>query len=208
MDNKIIRHICGPLQENCYIIYNKENKCVIIDPGYEFEKISKNIDSKNLEPLYILLTHGHIDHIGAVSELKERYSINVYIHERDKYMLENLNVERAHLYGMNVKSTKVDHTVKDNDKIAFGDKFIEVIETPGHTGGGICYKFGNLLFSGDTLFQGSIGRYDFPESSGLELMESLKKLKKLPPNTIVLPGHGPETTIENELKSNPYLMRI
>lgn len=208
MDKKIIRLTVGPLQENCYIVYNKENECVIIDPGYESQRIIDTIEKEKLKPLYILLTHGHIDHIGAVKDLKDKYGIFVYIHNKDKDMLEKPNKNSASLYGMSVNGAKVDYFVKEGNDIKFSDDSFKVIETPGHTGGGVCYKLDNILFSGDTLFLGSIGRYDFPESSGLDLMNSLKKLTLLDKDTIVLPGHGPETSIEYELNYNPYLKRL
>lgn len=208
MDKKIIRLTVGPLQENCYIIYNKENECVIIDPGYESQRIIDTIEKEELKPLYILLTHGHIDHIGAVKDLKDKYGISVYIHNKDKDMLEKPNKNSASLYGMSVNGAKADYFVKEGNDIKFSDDSFKVIETPGHTGGGVCYKLDNILFSGDTLFLGSIGRYDFPESSGLDLMNSLKKLTLLDKNTIVLPGHGPETSIEYELNYNPYIKRL
>lgn len=208
MDKKIIRLTVGPLQENCYIVYNKENECVIIDPGYESQRIIDTIEKEELKPLYILLTHGHIDHIGAVKDLKDKYGISVYIHNKDKDMLEKPNKNSASLYGMSVNGAKADYFVKEGNDIKFSDDSFKVIETPGHTGGGVCYKLDNILFSGDTLFLGSIGRYDFPESSGLDLMNSLKKLTLLDKNTIVLPGHGPETSIEYELNYNPYLKRL
>lgn len=208
MDKKIIRLTVGPLQENCYIVYNKENECVIIDPGYESQRIIDTIEKEKLKPLYILLTHGHIDHIGAVKDLKDKYGISVYIHNKDKDMLEKPNKNSACLYGMSVNGAKADYFVKEENDIKFSDDSFKVIETPGHTGGGVCYKLDNILFSGDTLFLGSIGRYDFPESSGLDLMNSLKKLTLLDKNTIVLPGHGPETSIEYELNYNPYIKRL
>lgn len=208
MDKKIIRLTVGPLQENCYIVYSKENECVIIDPGYESQRIIDTIEKEKLKPLYILLTHGHIDHIGAVKDLKDKYGISVYIHNKDKDMLEKPNKNSASLYEMSVNGAKADYFVKEGNDIKFSDDSFKVIETPGHTGGGVCYKLDNILFSGDTLFLGSIGRYDFPESSGLDLMNSLKKLTLLDKNTIVLPGHGPETSIEYELNYNPYLKRL
>ncbi len=208
MDKKIIRLTVGPLQENCYIVYNKENECVIIDPGYESQRIIDTIENEKLKPLYILLTHGHIDHIGAVKDLKDKYGIFVYIHNKDKNMLEKPNKNSASLYGMSVNGAKADYFVKEGNDIKFSDDSFKVIETPGHTGGGVCYKLDNILFSGDTLFLGSIGRYDFPESSGLDLMNSLKKLTLLDKDTIVLPGHGPETSIEYEINYNPYLKRL
>lgn len=208
MVKKIIRLTVGPLQENCYIVYNKENECVIIDPGYESQRIIETIEKEELKPLYILLTHGHIDHIGAVKDLKDKYGISVYIHNKDKDMLEKPNKNSASLYGMSVNGAKADYFVKEGNDIKFSDDSFKVIETPGHTGGGVCYKLDNILFSGDTLFLGSIGRYDFPESSGLDLMNSLKKLTLLDKDTIVLPGHGPETSIEYEINYNPYLKRL
>lgn len=208
MVKKIIRLTVGPLQENCYIVYNKENECVIIDPGYESQRIIDTIEKEELKPLYILLTHGHIDHIGAVKDLKDKYGISVYIHNKDKDMLEKPNKNSASLYGMSVNGAKADYFVKEGNDIKFSDDSFKVIETPGHTGGGVCYKLDNILFSGDTLFLGSIGRYDFPESSGLDLMNSLKKLTLLDKDTIVLPGHGPETSIEYEINYNPYLKRL
>ena len=197
----IIRTIpAGIYDANCYLILDEISKeIVIIDPGGDFERLKSSIDILNGTPQFILLTHGHIDHVGAVEEISTEYKIPFYISQKDEvYMDKDIMV-----FG---KLRKADGYLKSNDKIKFADKEIEVIETPGHSEGGVCFKIENNLFTGDTLFRVGIGRTDFEGGNYEDLINSIKeKLIMLDDDTNVFPGHGEMSTIGYERKMNPYL---
>ena len=207
MEYKIIK-VVGDLQENCFILFDENKDAFIVDPGDSSKNIINVIEKNNLSIKFILLTHGHFDHVGAVAALKEKYNVPIYLSEKDKNFLEKPEEVRASAFGIQIEPAKVDYFVKDKDEIKFSQDIIKVIETPGHTIGSVCYLFKNLLFSGDTLFNGSIGRTDFPESDHNLMMESLKKLKNLDDDIFVLSGHGPESQMNYEKNSNPYFRRL
>ena len=190
----------GMLQENCYVIVDEESKeLAIIDPGSESERLSQAIDNLGGKPKYILLTHGHDDHVAAVEYLADKYNIPFYIHVAD----EELIGKDKTVFGSIRKSDK---NVEDGDEIILGKSEIKVIHTPGHTPGGVCYLVDNKLFSGDTLFQGSVGRSDFIGGNHTELINSIKsKLVPLGSGVEVYPGHGPMSTIGYEERNNPFL---
>lgn len=208
MEYKIIKLVVGDLQENCFILFDENKDAFIVDPGDSSKNIINAIEKNNLSIKFILLTHGHFDHVGAVAALKEKYNVPIYLSEKDKNFLEKPEEVRASAFGIQIEPAKVDYFVKDKDEIKFSQDIIKVIETPGHTIGSVCYLFKNLLFSGDTLFNGSIGRTDFPESDHNLMMESLKKLKNLDDDIFVLSGHGPESQMNYEKNSNPYFRRL
>lgn len=186
---KIHTVIVGPLETNCYIVEDEKSKeAIVIDPGDEAEKILNFLAIHPLKVRYIVITHGHWDHVGANWELKEKTKALILIHELDVPMLSITN------------SPKADRYLVDKDRIDIGDLSFSVLHTPGHTPGGICLynEKEKVLFSGDTLFAGTCGRTDLPYSSEREMEKSLKKLLKLPAETKVYPGHGPSTTIGNE----------
>ncbi len=180
--------IVGQLFTNCYLLTEAESgHCAIIDPGADYKRIKGLIDSKKLTPSFIINTHGHPDHIMANSQ----FGLPVYIHKNDAGFLS--------APGRNL-------LIKDKDKIKLGNLTIEVIHTPGHTPGGISLFYNGILFSGDTLFAGGVGRTDLPGGSMQQLMSSIKeKLFKLPDDTKVYPGHGEETTIAREKAGNPWV---
>lgn len=208
MEEKIIKLVVGMLQENCFILYDEDKNAFIVDPGGSSELIIETIEKNELNLKFILLTHGHVDHVGAVATLKEKYNLDVYMSLEDKDFLESPETVRSSTFGLKTNPAKVDHLVKEGDEIAFGDNKIKVIETPGHTLGSVCYLYKNILFAGDTLFNGSIGRTDFPESDHNKMMESLKKLKNLDDDIYVLSGHGPETQMGNEKLNNPFMRNL
>lgn len=208
MEYKIIKLVVGDLQENCFILFDENKDAFIVDPGDSSKNIINVIEKNNLSIKFILLTHGHFDHVGAVAALKEKYNVPIYLSEKDKNFLEKPEEVRESAFGIQIEPAKVDYFVKDKDEIKFSQDIIKVIETPGHTIGSVCYLFKNLLFSGDTLFNGSIGRTDFPESDHNLMMESLKKLKNLDDDIFVLSGHGPESQMNYEKNSNPYFRRL
>lgn len=208
MQEKIIKLVVGMLQENCYILYGEDKNAFIVDPGGSSDLIIETIEKNKLNLKFILITHGHVDHVGAVARLKEKYNVHVYMSEIDKDFLESPEKMRSSSFGLETTPASVEHTVKEGDEIPFGKYFIKVIETPGHTLGSVCYLYNNVLFSGDTLFNGSIGRTDFPESDQEKMQQSLKKLKSLDDKIYVLCGHGPETQIGNEKLNNPFMRNL
>lgn len=190
----------GEIQENCYIVIDESTKkAFIVDPGDEGSKIADVIDSLGIKLEYILLTHGHFDHVGAVEYIADKYNVPFYISEVDEKWSEKV----PSLFG---KLRKADGYLKDGDSIAFGDNNIKVIETPGHTEGGICFLIDDILLTGDTLFRTSIGRTDFPGGNFKDIIASIKnKLLGLGDDITVYPGHGPSSTIAFEKERNPYL---
>ena len=208
MEYKIMKLVVGELQENCFILFDENKDAFVVDPGGSSENIIEAIDKNSLNIKYILLTHGHFDHVGAVAALVKKYKALVYMSKDDRAFLESPKEVRASAFGMQIEAADVDVFVKEGDEIPFSEGTIKVIETPGHTLGSVCYLFENYLFAGDTLFNGSIGRTDFPESNHSLMIESLKKLKKLDDEIYVLSGHGPESQISYEKMTNPYLRQL
>lgn len=196
----------GPFAANCYIVGSESKKeGMIIDPGDEAKEILKSIKDSGLDIKLIILTHGHIDHIGAIKEVKEATGAEVAVHTDDADSLHDQSIARA--FGLSYPPPPPpDRLLKGGDSIDVGDLHFLVLHTPGHSPGGICLLGQGVVFSGDTLFNYGIGRYDLPGGSGSQLMNSIHtKLMLLPDNTIVYPGHGPETTIGTERRSNPFL---
>ena len=188
----------GEYEANCTIVEDAHGRPWIVDPGADGAEILRRLAGR--EPSGILLTHAHFDHVGAVMALQEAWpSLPLYVHPADVPMLGHPANAMPPAY----PQIPTPHNVRD----CRSQDFAEVIETPGHTPGGVCYYFPSdaLLFSGDTLFAGSIGRTDFPGGSLPQLLESLKRLAGLPPETVVVPGHGPETTIDTEKRQNRFL---
>jgi glyoxylase-like metal-dependent hydrolase (beta-lactamase superfamily II) len=198
--------IVGQLEVNCYIVTDGQSPdALIIDPGDDHERIAEYIDRHGLKPTAIVLTHAHYDHVCATGDLHKIYGIPIIMHEDEKATYEATK-KLCISWGFSPDDFPPDfQTVREGDKIAAGSLLLEVIHTPGHTPGCICLYGSGTLFTGDTLFKGSIGRTDLPGGNTNKLMVSLKKLIALPPDTRVLCGHGEETTIGRELKSNPYL---
>ena len=208
MEYKIMKLVVGQLQENCFILFDENKDAFVVDPGGSSKNIIEAIEKNSLSIKYILLTHGHFDHVGAVASLVKKYKAPVYLSKEDRAFLESPKEVRASAFGMQIEAAEVDVFVKEGDEIPFSEGNIKVIETPGHTLGSVCYLFENYLFAGDTLFNGSIGRTDFPESDHSLMVESLKKLKKLDDEIYVLSGHGPESQISYEKMTNPYLRQL
>lgn len=198
----------GMVQTNCYILYNEETKKgIIVDPGDDAEKLMSYIDKKELQIEAILLTHGHFDHIMAVPELKKRFGVPVYASEAEREVLGNPDANLSLYMGGRGISLEADNYLKDGETLTLLGEEVRCILTPGHTVGGMCYYFpkSGILFSGDTLFQESVGRTDFPGGSMKELVRSIReKLFPLAPATKVYPGHGLTTTIEIEKMFNPF----
>ena len=193
---EISRLPLGPLMTNCYVVTDEEARsCAVIDPGGDGEQLAKALKNQGLTLKYILLTHGHYDHVGGVRALHEATGAPVYLHEKDLELPEKMT--DGPLFW-------TDH-YKDGDTVTMDNIKFEVIETPGHTPGSVCLLAGDAMFSGDTLFQGSCGRMDFPGGSEEAMAESMKRIQKIEGDYNVYPGHGGETTLAVEKKYNPYL---
>lgn len=198
--------VVGALETNCYLVYcEKSRACAIIDPGAEPGKIIAAVADLELKPALILNTHGHVDHIGANRDMKEKYAVPLYLHAADTNMLEvTEHIEISLLLGAK-DSPPPDRLLVDGDEIRVGLSALLVIHTPGHTPGSVGFSAPGILFSGDTLFCGGVGRTDLPGGSWKDLEKSIReKILTLPGNTVVLPGHGPWTTVEQETLSNPF----
>jgi hydroxyacylglutathione hydrolase len=198
----------GSMGANCYLFACLETKkAAVIDPGGDAKRIYKWVMDKGLTVQYILLTHGHVDHMGGVAELRKLLgNVLVGIHEADAGMLTDTRKNLSVFMGSNVVTKGADFLLQDGQVIDIGNEKLKVISTPGHTPGGVCFLSSEGLFSGDTLFAGSIGRTDFPGGSMPQLLKAIKeKLLILPDDTKVYPGHMQETTIGMEKRYNPFL---
>ncbi|KAJ49451.1 glyoxylase-like metal-dependent hydrolase (beta-lactamase superfamily II) [Clostridium tetanomorphum] len=200
---KIKRIPVGVYAANCYIVMDEDTKeGIVIDPGSEALVIEEQIKKMGVNVKYIFVTHGHIDHTGAVAELKKALNAPVCISEQD----DNFIVNRAYMFGNPENCGKADIIIREGDIFNIGNMKLKCIETPGHTLGGMCFIIDNIVFTGDTLFEGSIGRTDFDGGDFETIINSIKtKLITLSEDTIVLPGHGDQTTIKNEKVYNPFL---
>jgi len=203
----------GALGTNCYVVWCEETKeAVVIDPGFSTENEGKKtvlhiIETNRLNVKYIINTHGHGDHVSGNGILKKATGAPILIHELDAPMLTKTGQSWTSMFGIQVASLPADKTLKDGDAIRFGKIVLRVLHTPGHSKGGISLVGDDCVFVGDTLFQGSIGRTDFPGGSYKEIIKSIKeKLATLPDHFIAYTGHGPATTIGQEKRSNPFIL--
>jgi glyoxylase-like metal-dependent hydrolase (beta-lactamase superfamily II) len=199
--------VVGSFGANCYVVGCEETKeAVVIDPGGEVNLILDELKGKGLKVKYIVNTHGHIDHIGGNDELREATGAQVMIHEQDASMLIEPKLNFSGMMGRQEGFRAADTILKEGDVIEFGTIKLKVLHTPGHTKGGICLLTDGLVFTGDTLFNESIGRTDFPGGDYDSIIKSIKeKLMTLPDETIVYPGHMGDSTIAHERKYNPFL---
>lgn len=205
---RVEQYVVGPVQTNCYFAINDETKeILIVDPGASGKRLAEIVEEEKLNPVAILLTHGHFDHAGAAAELSEHFHIEIYAEEHEKETLEN---PALNLSGWEGKETAyhADRYLKDEQEIDLAGFHIRVLFTPGHTVGGCCYLFPyqNAVFAGDTLFAQSVGRTDFPKGSAAQLIRAIEeKLLVLPDDVTVYTGHNEITTIGTERMYNPYL---
>ena len=199
----------GPFMVNCYLYWDSETSDgVIIDPGDEDSFIIQQVEEVGMTPRAILLTHGHVDHIAAVSAVKTRYDIPLYIGQGEEGMLADPTSNASAYLSEPIVAPEPDYLVVDEQELVIGPVCLRVLSTPGHTAAGVCYldEKQGWLFCGDTLFQGSIGRTDLPGGSFETLIDSIrKKIMRLPDSVVCFPGHGPQTTVGAERNNNPFL---
>jgi hydroxyacylglutathione hydrolase len=200
----------GPFSTNCYIVSCKETQeAIIIDPGFdepsEAEKIFKFMDKNCMKLKFIVNTHGHPDHTCGNGLMKNKFNAAIAIHKNDTLLIGPLSRLNAENFGFSNFSPPADLLLQEGDLITFGKETLKVIETPGHTRGSISLIGEDKIFTGDTLFAGSIGRTDFSESSEKEMKLSLEKLKTMHDSLTVYPGHGPTTKLGKEKITNPFL---
>ena len=197
----------GPIMANCFILGCESTKeAVVVDPGDDADRILMALAKAELQVKYLVNTHGHFDHVGANKRMKEVTGAPIAIHPGDEPMLTELSRSAA-MFGLSAEnSPPADRLLNHGDEICFGETTLKVIHTPGHSPGGICLYTPGHLFAGDALFAGSIGRTDLPGGDFDTLISSIKtKLFTLPEETVVYTGHGPETSIGNEKRMNPFL---
>jgi len=195
----------GAFLTNCYLVHH-DGLALIIDPGDDHGRIINRIEKREVNVKSIVLTHGHIDHIGALPEIKKFTGAPVLIHPDDAGMLTDAKANLSYYHQDEFAADAADGFIAEGDIIDLGQFRFQILHTPGHTPGGISLLTNDIVFTGDALFRESIGRTDFPNGSSDTLIRAIKaKLLNLPDNTIVYPGHGPQTTIGRERLSNPWL---
>lgn len=205
----IKRIVVGVYAVNCYIVYNDNKNGFIVDPGGDSDDIIKFVDKENIKLEFILLTHGHADHIGAVKIIKEKYDLPIYTSINEKDLLEDpiLNLSKSIPPFKDIELI-ADRWLYDEEIIDFYGEKLYIMETPGHTIGSICILMDGVIFSGDTLFRMSIGRSDLPTGSFDEIINSVKKIYNLKKDYRVLPGHGAESNLQFERENNPFMKNM
>ena len=208
------RFTCNMLAENCYVVSDESHEAVIIDCGVMYQEegiaITQYIRDNGLHPLHLLCTHGHFDHCMGNGLIYREFGLKPEAHTGDQFLMETMQQQTTDILGvaLPMEVPPVGRYLTDKDAITFGSHTLYILHTPGHTPGGVTYycKEEGIAFSGDTLFRMSIGRTDFKGGSYEQIVHSLQKvLAVLPPDTKVYPGHGPETTIADEIRYNPYM---
>jgi hydroxyacylglutathione hydrolase len=208
---KIDSLVLGAYQTNCFVLRESQagKDCLIIDTGLDAGELVDFLQRHNLNPVAAILTHGHVDHITGVVELRGRFpQIKIYIHKLDAGMLTGEKDNLSAMAGISFSPGPADSLLEEGDAIEQANVKLKVLHTPGHTPGSICLysKDDGIVFVGDTLFADSVGRTDMPGGNAALLIKSIKqKLCTLPDETIVYPGHGPQTTISQEKENNPFL---
>lgn len=196
--------IVGSMQTNCYVLYNENKECILVDPGSQGQKISKYIEENELTLLAVLLTHGHFDHVGAVDYIYHKYHCPIYTHQATLDLLNDSRLNLSYFEESFIVYSPIECV---ETKISIGSFDLIWMLLEGHCQGSsmIYYPKDNIIFSGDVLFKGSIGRFDFPTSSHYETKKSMQFIKQLEFDAKILPGHGDETSLSYEKEHNPYL---
>lgn len=196
----------GPLGTNCYILWDDNNTCAIVDCGGDARKLADFVEEKGLTPSHLFLTHGHGDHVGGVEGFLHFYpQVKVVMAAEDMELVEDRIKGMADAVGSEHSDFKPDILVKDGDMVDCGEMQFQVLATPGHTPGSVTYLKGNMMFCGDTLFQGSMGRTDLYGGDDSAMMRSLKRLASLEGYYMVLPGHGGTSNLDDERRCNPFM---
>ncbi|TAL26598.1 MAG: MBL fold metallo-hydrolase [Nitrospirae bacterium] len=199
----------GQLEANCFIVADEKTKeAMAIDPGDEPDRIIEIIKENNLRVKYIVCTHAHFDHVGAISDIKDETGARIVIHQEERELYNGARDHAAFLGYELEPLPEPDMLVNEGDKLEIGDLKFEILHTPGHSPGGICLYGENVVFTGDTLFAGSVGRTDFYGGDMNKLKKSFSRLMSLPPDTKVFAGHGPSSTIKHEKASNFFMEEI
>ena len=204
MIKNIKTFIGGMCETNSYILSDENGVCVIVDPEGRAESYINYIKDNGLRPEAILLTHAHFDHIGAMEPLRKEYSIKVYAGEKEKPVLNDPGINLTMMIGAG-RSFEADVYVSDGEEFTIGSMKFRTLYTPGHTCGSVCYIIDDVMIAGDTLFMGSCGRTDFPTGDWARMNESLQMLPNMEGDYRVLSGHGPETTLERERRTNMFM---
>lgn len=196
----------GAFQENSYLVVDEDSQhAVIVDPGGEPQRLIGEIERSKATLDAIWITHAHVDHVGAIASVKERWNVPVFLHPADRRLYEAAG-RQAEVYGLPFEEPPApDQEFADGQRLKLGNSEMSVMHAPGHSPGHVVIHGNGIALVGDCLFAGSIGRTDLPMSNPQQLSESLKKIASLPPETVVYPGHGPDTTIGEERVSNPFL---
>lgn len=209
MTKRLLKTLVLEMDENCYLFYDENKECLIIDPGSRTQEIISTIKGLQLKPLAILLTHGHFDHISSVDDLRAQFNIECYMHGNEKYFLVDPEMNGSSVFGLPpVILKEADKLITSDELLEIGEFRIKAIHTPGHTSGGVCYydAAAMVVFTGDTLFRQGIGRTDLYSGNYKDLISSIRtKLLTLPEDTVVLPGHGPSSTIGAERSNSPFI---
>ena len=195
----------GQLQANCYIVWDETRCAMVIDPGDESGRILRLLREESLELTAILLTHAHVDHMMGVRGLQAATNAPLWLHAADAPALNDSEKSLTNWFDPTYTLT-ADRLLADGDELMVGNEVLTVIHTPGHTPGSCCYRCGDLLFTGDTLFAGTVGRTDFPGGSFSVLKQSLQRLASLPDDCRILAGHEGESTLGCEKKTNPFMV--
>jgi glyoxylase-like metal-dependent hydrolase (beta-lactamase superfamily II) len=206
---KIEHIVVGPLQSNCYIVYDENSlEAMVIDPGGEPEKILNVIEDIKLKICYIVCTHAHFDHLGALAGLKKKTNAKIVMHKNELVIYMGARDQGVFMGYEIEQPPKPDMFVGEGDELSFGGLQFKVLYTPGHSPGGICLYSEGIIFTGDTVFAGSVGRTDFYGGSIEELKKSFMRIISLPPETKIFPGHGDLSNIRDEKKMNFFVQEL
>lgn len=200
----------GPFQENTFFLRPAGgDETIVIDPGDEAERLFQLVEEKEWKPVAVLTTHAHLDHIGAVEPFRQRYGIPYFLHEEDLFLLEGA-ADHALMFGVTPpKIPSVDRSLEDVDMLELAGLSIQTLHTPGHSPGSVCFRVDGRLFAGDLVFQGSIGRTDLPGGDYDTIARSLREhILTLPDDTVIHCGHGPDTRVGVERRTNPFLLQL